>query len=546
MKKIVNSNWAPGSWASDPMVKKYHLTLERPTLENPTGDVDRVISALQDLVSKEGRNSEIIDVPLSLIRKTSRVLRAASFRVTAVLAQKEQGWELLDLLEGYGTKDCIGLAVDVGTTTLSFYLVNMANGEMMSRLVTDNPQIVHGEDILTRIHFCQKAGGLETLQDLAVRRINEAIAKLAGDCGIRPENIYAVSVAGNPTMTHLLLGLDPYYLCREPYVPTVNRSLLLRAADLKLNVHPDAPVYVFPCMGSYFGGDVVAGILASGMHRKTGVSILVDVGTNAEIVLGNRDWLVVCAGAAGPALESGGAKAGMRAMNGAIESVRIDSETLEPTTEVIGGGPAKGICGSGLIDLVAELYLAGAIDSKGRIHKIRRTDRIKKTSDTKGYALVMASKREGTEDIVIDELDIGNLLRAKGAMYTALTLVTERLGIGFNDLETFFVAGSFGEHIDPRHAVVLGMVPDIPPERFEVLGNSAGLGACLMLVSFGLRNEVESIRQRTAYVQLTTDNEFMNRLNAAIFIPHTQRELFPSVPRHGGGHVGGLGRPLSS
>lgn len=533
MKKIVNSNWAPVTWVSDPMVKKYHLTLEKPTLENPTGDVDRIISSLRDALSKERENLEIVNVPLSLIRKASRVLRAESFRVTAALAQKEQGWELVDLLEGHDAKECVGLAVDIGTTTLSFYLVNMANGEMMNRLVTDNPQIAHGEDILTRIHFCQKAGGLKTLQDLVVHRVNETLMKLAGDCSIRPEDIYAVSIAGNPTMTHLFLGLDPYYLCREPYTPAVNRSLLLRARDLALNTHPHAPVYVFPNMGSYFGGDVVAGILASGMHKKMGVSILIDVGTNAEIVLGNRDWLVVCAGAAGPALESGGAKAGMRAMKGAIESVRIDSKTLEPTIDVIDGGPAEGICGSGLIDLVAELYLAGVIDSKGRIRDAHRTDRIKKMGDAKSYALVMAHKGEGPKDIVVDELDIGNLLRAKGAMYTALTLLTERLGVGFNDVETFFVAGSFGEHIDPRHAIILGMVPDIPLGRFKVLGNSAGPGACLMLVSFGLRGEVETIRQKTAYLQLTTDNEFMNRLNAAIFIPHTQRELFPSVLKYG-------------
>ncbi len=331
-------------------------------------------------------------------------------------------------------------------------------------------------------------------------------------------------------MIHLLAGLEPYYLCREPYPPVFNRPLMFRARELMLDVNPDAPVYIFPNLGSYFGGDVVAGILATGMHRDGGVSLLVDVGTNAEIVLGNQEWLVVCAGAAGPALESGGAKAGMRAGTGAIERVRIDKQTFEPHVHVIGGGRAEGLCGSGLIDLVAELYLAGAVDAKGRIRDRCKSPRVRRCGDVKGYAVALAERDEAPHDIIVDELDIGNLLRAKGAMYTALTLITERLGVEFGKLDSFYVAGSFGEHIDPKNAITLGMLPDIPHGRFKVLGNSAGLGACLMLLSYGLREDVELIRHKTAYLQLTTDAEFMSRLNAAIFIPHTNRELFPSVP----------------
>ncbi len=516
----------------DPIARKHRLELLKPTLEDPLGDVERVLSALHDGLTLGEPAPEEVEVSLGLIRRIGAVLRNALFRVTAVVAQGERTWELIDLLEGHDTTDCFGLAIDVGTTTVSLYLVNMTSGEIAGRMAMENPQTACGEDILSRIHFCQTPGGLATLRDSVVGCINEAVAALTEAQELRANDIYAVSVAGNPAMMHLLLGLDPYHLCREPYVPVTGRALLLKARELMLSAHADAPVYVFPNLGSYFGGDVVAGILASGMHRRSGLSLLVDVGTNAEIVLGNRDWLVVCAGAAGPALESGGAKAGMRAANGAIERVRIDRETLEPTVEVIGGGPAEGICGSGLIDLVAELYLSGAIDSKGRITDRLVTPRLRTSDDVRGYAVVMAGERNGAKDIVVDELDIGNLMRAKGAMYTALTLVTERMGVGFDDIETFFVAGSFGEHIDPRHAVTIGMVPDIPLERFQVLGNSAGLGACLMLASYKLRDEVESIRSKTAYLQLTTDNEFMNRLNAAIFIPHTDRELFPSVPRH--------------
>ncbi len=312
-------------------------------------------------------------------------------------------------------------------------------------------------------------------------------------------------------------------------MPVINQPLQLKAKELMINAHPEAPVYVFPNTGSYFGGDAVAGILAAGMHRRNAVSLLTDVGTNAEIVLGNREWLVACAGAAGPALESGGAKAGMPAREGAIERVRIDRNTLEPEIEVIGGGPAKGICGSGLIDLVAELFLSGIIDVRGHITDGKQSPRLRISGDAKAYAVALAESGEAYHDILVDELDIGNLVRAKGAMYTALSLITERLGVGFKDLDIFFVAGSFGEHIDPRSAIAIGMLPDIPLERFHVLGNSAGLGACMMLVSYKLHKEVEYITSKSAYLQLNVENEFMNRLNAALFIPHTDRELFPSV-----------------
>lgn len=521
-------------YGPDPMARKCQVELTKPTLDDAVGDVDRLVAALAGTLARDNIPQRTIEVPLGFMRRASRTMREASFHVTAVLAHAGDAWQLIDLLEAPDSQDaqdmdCFGLGVDIGTTTVSLYLVNMTKGEIVDGLAARNPQAAHGEDILSRIHFCETLHGLQTLREMIVGCVNDGARALVQAQGFGHHDIYAVSVAGNPAMMHLFAGLDPYYLCREPYPPVFNRPPVFRAGELMLDTHPDAPVYMFPNLGSYFGGDVVAGILASGMHGKTGVSLLVDVGTNAEIVLGNREWLVVCAGAAGPALESGGAKTGMQAAEGAIERVRLDKQTLEPHVNVVGGGRAKGICGSGLIDLVAELYLAGAVDPKGRIRDGRKSPRIRQSGDVKGYAVAMADRGEASSDIIIDELDIGNLLRAKGAMYTALTLITERLGVGFGELDSFYVAGSFGAHINPANAIAIGMLPDIPHERFEVLGNSAGQGACLMLLSYGLREDVELIRRKTTYLQLTTDGEFMNRLNAAIFIPHTDRKLFPSV-----------------
>ncbi len=516
----------------DPIVRKVPLEPAKPTLEDPAGDIERM---LRDLSAKCPEiESNNVHVPLRLIQGAGRILRDHSFRVTAVLAREENRWSLIDIEGGHPFEGSMspyshGLAVDVGTTTVSLYLVDMTSGEIAGKMSLDNPQIAHGEDVLSRIHHCQSPGGLGSLRELIVGCVNDGMADLAEGLGLRASEIYAVAIAGNPAMMHLLLGLDPYHLCREPYVPVFNRSLRMTAGELMLISHPDAPVYIFPGLGSYFGGDVVAGILASGMHRKKETSLLVDVGTNAEIVLGNRDWLLVCAGAAGPALEAGGVKAGMRAEDGAIERVRIDRKTLEPKLGVIGGHGAKGICGSGLIDLIAGLSLAGVIDPKGRIRDGRSSERIMEIGDVKGYAVALAGRGEASKDIVVDELDIGSFLRAKAAMYTALSLITERMGVCFEDIESFHVAGSFGANIDPRSAVTVGMLPDIPLDRFKTLGNSAGLGACMMLCSHLLSEDVEQIRAKTSYAQLTTDNEFMNRLSAAMFIPHTDRDLFPSV-----------------
>ncbi len=515
---------------SVPMVKKRRLELEKPTLQDPTGDVDRILSALSEVLSAEGRSAATIRAPLGFMREASGALRQEGFRMAVAVADHGDVSALVGIVGAHSSDACLGLAIDIGTTTISSYLVDMTTGQILGSMAAENPQTRHGEDILTRIHFCQNPGGLTSLQRMVTECINGSAEALCANCGFNQREIYAVSVAGNPTMIHLFLRLDPFQLCREPYVPVFNRPMELEAWETGIDIHPHGPVYVFPNLGSYFGGDVVAGILASGMHKSKGLSMLLDVGTNAEVVLGNCDWLVVCAGAAGPALEAGGAKAGMRAVEGAIERIRIDRTTLLPGIRVIGGAPAQGICGSGLISAIAELYRSGIIDPKGRIKEVSPGERITEANGVKGYVVVSAAYGEGPKDIILDELDIGNLIRAKAAMYTALTLVTERLGVTFGELDHFFVAGSFGEHIDPADAITIGMLPDIPLERFKALGNSAGLGACLMLASCGLREEIESIRAKTAYIQLTTDNEFMSRLNAAIFIPHTDRGLFPSVP----------------
>jgi uncharacterized 2Fe-2S/4Fe-4S cluster protein (DUF4445 family) len=330
-------------------------------------------------------------------------------------------------------------------------------------------------------------------------------------------------------MTHLFLGLDPQGICREPYIPVINTPDPFPAKDLGLNVHPEAPVLVLPNVGSYFGGDLVAGILASGIHREEPLSILVDVGTNAEVVLGNRDWLVGCAGAAGPALEGGVASIGMTASAGAIDRAILDRETGELLLRTIENKPPVGICGSGLIDLVAQLFLSGRIDARGKFVAGRCGDSLGQV-DGMNHFLVVPARDSGTgKDLTLSQADLDTLVRSKAAMYTILATVTRMVHVDMKEIRNFFIAGTFGLHIDPRSAIILGMLPDLPLERYRPLGNTSLAGAARVLLSSEARKEILEIRNRVTYVELNVNQEFMSLFNGARFIPHTDRDLFPSV-----------------
>jgi uncharacterized 2Fe-2S/4Fe-4S cluster protein (DUF4445 family) len=338
-------------------------------------------------------------------------------------------------------------------------------------------------------------------------------------------------------MTHFFLGLDVQSIPREPYIPVVNRPAPFFAANLELAWSPEAVCWLMPNVGSYFGGDLVAGIVAAGMHQRPEVAILVDVGTNAEVVLGNRDWLLACAGAAGPALEGGVAAMGMLAQPGAIEGVRIDPASGEVALSVIpnhdgSGAKPKGLCGSGLLQLLAQLYLSGIMDLRGRL--LAGHPRVVETEEGPGFLVASGQQSDHGRDIVISEIEIDILLRSKAAMYTILRTVTLEVGLEFTDLSAFFVAGAFGNVIDPDTAITLGMLPDLPRERFIALGNSSLRGCQRLLLEPQTRPQVEAITERLTYLELNVNQALMNRFSAARFIPHTDSGRFPSVPKAAG------------
>jgi uncharacterized 2Fe-2S/4Fe-4S cluster protein (DUF4445 family) len=332
-------------------------------------------------------------------------------------------------------------------------------------------------------------------------------------------------------MTHLFLGLPPHHLIREPYIPAVNFPNTVRAEDLGIRIREAARIFVFPNVGSYFGGDLISGIIYSGLHDREEVAILVDVGTNAEVVLGNRDWLVACAGAAGPALEGGVSKIGMTAKPGVIDRIYIDPDTGKFDLHTIDERPPIGICGSGMIDLMAQLFLSGMVDVRGKLVPERCRDRLREEGGIRRIVIVDAALSATGGELSISQVDIDSLIRSKAAMYTILATLTRYVGVTFADLSTFFIAGTFGSFINPRSAITIGMIPDLPEPTYQSLGNSSLGGAAMVLTSRAALDAAASVRDRITYLELNVNQEFMNRFSAAKFLPHTDPAVFPSVRR---------------
>jgi uncharacterized 2Fe-2S/4Fe-4S cluster protein (DUF4445 family) len=500
------------------------VSLSAPTLLDNTADADRLVNAL-----KARLDTDIIDVDLELVRILPDLLRKQQYRVRCVLFKNRRSWRLIGITPAEDPDPIAGLAVDLGTTRIVLRLLDFKTGGILAESAIDNPQKVAGPDILTRIHYADQPGGLQKLNHLIITALNAAIAKLCRSGRTAPKNIYALSIAGNTTMTHFFMGLNPHYIIREPYIPAINTPDVLKARALGLIVNPLAEVLIFPNIGSYFGGDLIAGILFSKIYRQEETSILVDVGTNAEVVLGNRNWLIGCAGAAGPALEGGVTRMGTTAAPGVIDKVRIDPDSHEFELHTIDGLPPKGICGSGIIDLAAQLFLAGMIDIRGKLVPEICGGRLKEIDARLHLVVATADQSASGEDLTISQADFDSLIRSKAAMYTILETITASVGIALKDLSSFYVAGTFGAFIDPRSAISIGMLPDLPLERYVPMGNSSLEGATLALQSENCLAEIDTIREGITYLELNVNQEFMNRFNAARFLPHTDPALFPSV-----------------
>ena len=502
------------------------ITLAKPTLQDNTADTDRLLSAL-----KNDLQTDAVHLDLDLAKKLPDLLRKWEYNLRCILFKDRQQWLVIGVAGVDEPRVIAGLAVDLGTTKVVLRLLDLNDGRTLGESGFDNPQLAVGPDILVRIHFAETPGGLDRLNELIITGLNQAIQDLCRSCRIEPRDIHTVTVAGNTAMTHLFMGLDPRWIIREPYIPVVNSPAVLKAAELGIQVNAGARIFIFPNVGSYFGGDLIAGIFLADLHKHSETAILVDVGTNAEVVVGNQNWLIACAGAAGPALEGGMTKMGMAAGPGAVDRIAIHPETHEFDLHTIDGGPAKGICGSGIIDLAAALVRSEMIDIRGKLVPAVCGRHLKQIDGLAHLVVVPAAKSATGSDLTISQADLDSLIRSKAAMYTILETITTSVGITLKELSSFYVGGTFGSFIDPRAAIAIGMLPDLPLDSYKPLGNSSLGGAAKALTAIDFLEEIDGIRDRITYLELNVNQEFMNRFSAAKFLPHTDASLFPSVKK---------------
>ena len=508
----------------DPMLKTIPLTLSPPTLTDSVSDLDRLHRGLK----KEGIDVERLNVGITVMRQLAEAVRQDNWNVTMSIIQRKCANEILDVKPGNGAQPSLGLAIDVGTTTIVVYLVDMQNGAVLAATAGHNRQAGCGDDVINRI-VCAEKDGVKKLSRMALSTINDLIGEALDSAGAKVDDIRNVVVSGNTTMAHLLLAIEPRYIRRDPYIPTVSDFPILKAGEIGLKANPIAAVFVMPGPASYVGGDIVSGVLYTGFHREEPLTLFIDIGTNGEIVLGNRDWLMTAACSAGPAFEGGGIRWGMRAEEGAIEKVTIDSKTLEPTLSTVGDQSPRGICGSGMIDLIAELLKAGIIDRSGQFSREIDNPRVRLIGDEAAYVLVYADRTPIGEDIVFTASDLKNLIYSKGAVYAGFTTLLAEAGLDFSMVERMIITGGFGQYLNIEKAVAIGLLPDIDREKFAYMGNSSIKGAYMALLSTEFRQEARQICNQMTYVDFSSNPSYMDEFTSALFLPHTDLKAFPSV-----------------
>ena len=509
-----------------PLVEKLSLNLPPSTLDAKYSDLKILETEI-----KKAKPSEAVHCEYSVLKKLAQAVREKEGQVDVILLKDGPSWTILDVTLSSSTKNLLGIACDIGTTTVALQVIDLQTGNILGTASSYNQQIRCGEDVIARINYAQKPERLQELQEAIISTINNLLEKAVKVSGGAASNIYFASLTGNTTMIHLLLGLDPRYIREEPYVPTLNRAPILRARDLRLKTNTEARVHCAPSVGSYVGGDVLAGLVCTPIVSQIDkISVFVDIGTNGELVLGNKEWLMSCACSAGPAFEGGGTRCGMPASTGAIDKLKIGEDgTVE--YRVIGGDKPKGVCGSGLIDLLAQLFVHGFVDRHGKLNIKNVGDRLVNDEAGKGFLIEQSTRTFWGKDLFITENDIANLIRTKGAVFSACALLLKHAGLSFHQIESFYIAGGFGHNLDAENAVRIGLLPDIERTKFHYLGNTSLRGAQLILLSEQCRERVNKLEKMMTYLELNTEPGYFDEYTGALFLPHTKKELFTSVER---------------
>ena len=502
------------------------VSMDEPSLEDTMPDNERLTRAL-----KKYMNLKQVRIPYMVLKKLPDVLRENHFKVKCVVRTTPSDLFVYDI---YGMDEKVtigGLAIDIGTTTVSGVLINMETGEILAKASSGNGQIRFGADVINRIIEQQKPGGKKKLQDAIIKEtINPMIVQMCKSSGLRANQIYRMCVASNTTMNHLFAGVNADPVRMEPYIPAFYKTNSLFASDLGIAVNKDAHIIIAPNIGSYVGGDITAGTLVSMIWNRPEFSLFIDLGTNGELVFGNSDFMMSCACSAGPAFEGGDISCGMRATDGAIEACTIDKETMEPSYSIVGepGTKPVGLCGSGIIDVISELFMCGIINPKGKF--VREGKRIRHDKYGMGsYVIAFEEEAGSVKDVEITEVDIDNFIRAKGAIFSAIRTMLSSLDFDVSMIDDVYVAGGIGSGINMRNAVNIGMFPDIPLETVHYIGNSSLTGAYLMLLSTAAEKKTYELASNMTYMELSTVPTYMDECGGACFIPHTDTGMFPDV-----------------
>lgn len=523
---LISEELLPDREQFSAMYRAEAITVPPATIDEHYSDWQRLTQTL---------TSRSFDVPvrtdIGFLRILAETLREDDGRVTVLLREDDGGLEALSIKPGHTLIDGIlGLAIDIGTTTVAVQLVNLLNGKIIRNATSYNAQMTRGADIISRIDYARNPERQAEMRDLILDTLNNMIAEIIREAGITSDNIRTAFIAGNTTMIHLLLGLPSKYIREAPYVPTVNPVPSLTAYEVGLAINPSAIVAFSPGVGSYVGGDITSGLLCTEIPTNhDDVFLFLDIGTNGEIVLGNADWMVTCACSAGPAFEGSGIKCGMRATLCAIESIEICDGGRYVDNDVIGDCKPAGICGSGLICLLGELFQNGIVDQMGRFNMELGLDRLVRTDNTNGFVVEWGINTKDGSDLVITELDIENLMRTKAAIFAACSLIMGNVGLCWYDISRVYIAGGFGRYLQIEDAVLIGLLPDLPYEKFAYIGNSSLTGAYIALMSRSHRMKLNEIASMMTYIDLSSDPKYMDSYLAAMFLPHTDMKLFPTV-----------------
>ena len=500
------------------------LQLAEPTLDDTMPDNERLTWAIEEALGIED-----VKIPFAVMVKLAHTLRENNWNVCVKGELKDGCFTCMEITAPEDTA-IVGCAIDIGTTTVTMVLTDLESGRILAKGSSGNGQIRYGADVINRIIEQSKSGGRKKLQDAIIKEtLSPIIANLCKSANLSARSILRLSVGANTTMNHLFVGVDAQSVRMEPYVPSFFAWEGLLAGDVKLPANPLAPVLIAPNIGSYVGGDITAGTLAAGLWDHDEMSLFIDLGTNGEIVFGNRDFMMSCACSAGPAFEDGDISCGMRATDGAIEACTLDIDTMEPKLSIVGdpGQRPVGICGSGIIDIISELFRCGIINAKGLF--IREGERVKRDAHGMGrYVIAWETESETGREVSINEVDIDNFIRAKGAIFSAISTLLSSVDMSVEAIDRVYVAGGIGSGINMKNAVNIGMFPDVELEKFRYIGNSSLAGAYAMVMSDEANTKLSEIAANMTYLELSTHPGYMDSFVAACFLPHTDASLFPN------------------